>query len=43
MKMGRGLNNHSVRNDYLIPVPEKSLVVDGSAAVLAEGGICLQL
>lgn len=43
MKMGRGLHNHCVPNDYLIPVPEKSLMVDGSAAVLAEGGICLQL
>lgn len=41
--MGRGLNNHCVPNDYLIPVPEKSLVVDWRTAVLAEGGICLQL
>ena len=22
--LGRGLNNHYVQNDYLIPVPEKS-------------------
>lgn len=43
MKMGRGLNNHCVPNDYLVPVPEESLVVDGGAAVLAEGCICLQL
>ena len=31
--LGRGLKNHCVPNDYLIPVPEKSLGGRGGAGV----------
>lgn len=32
--------NPGLTEPYLIPVPEKSLMADWGAAVLAEGGIC---